>query len=174
MNDGQGIMMDGKRYLSWDDVEYLTLRLARIIQEAKGDYDVLLGIARGGTIPATLLAQVLEHGMVLTAHLKRYQTGQTDSDAMPQIVAFPSPEQLRGQRVLIIDEVHHRGHSLIRAQQEAELSQPTSIHTAVLHFKPGQNEYQDFRPTYFVEQTEDWIVYPWELFANKVAAHKTS
>jgi hypoxanthine phosphoribosyltransferase len=165
-------MSDIKRYLSWDDVEHLTLRLARIIQEAGADYDVLLGIARGGTIPATLLAQVLEHGMVLTAHLKRYGTGQTASEALPKIVAFPSVEQLRGQRILIIDEVHHNGHSIVCAKQEAERNEPASVHTAVLHFKPGSNKYQDFRPTYFVEQTEDWIVYPWELFADKFAAHK--
>lgn len=165
-------MSETKHYLSWDDVEHLTLRLARIIQQAKGDYDVLLGIARGGTIPATLLAQVLEHGMVLTAHLKRYPKDQTDSEAMPQVVAFPPAEQLHGKRILIIDEVHDRGHSIIRAKQEAEKCEPLSIDTAVLHFKPGRNEYQSFRPTFFVEQTKDWIVYPWEMFAAKVAAHE--
>lgn len=167
-------MPEGKRFLSWDDVERLTLRLARIIQAAKGDYDVLLGIARGGTIPATLLAQVLEHGMVLTAHLKRYETGQTDSEVLPRIVAWPPAQQLCRKRILIIDEVHDRGHSIIRAMQEAELAEPKCIDTAVLHFKPGRNQYQRFRPTYLVETTADWIVYPWELFADKVAAHEVS
>jgi hypoxanthine phosphoribosyltransferase len=165
-------MSDIKHYLSWDDVEHLTLRLARIIEEAKGDYDVLLGIARGGTIPATLLAQVLEHGMVLTAHLKRYAKGQTKSEVMPHIVAFPSVGQLRGKRVLIIDEVHDHGHSMDQTIREAVRSGASIIHTAVLHFKPSHNQFPNFRPTYFVEQTEDWIVYPWEVFADKFAAHK--
>ena len=167
-------MSEIKRYLSWDDVEHLTLHLAQIIQGAQQDYDVLLGIARGGTIPATLLAQVLEHGMVLTAHLKRYPKDQTDSEARPQIVAFPPADLLRHKRILLIDEVHDRGYSMDRAIQEAERSDPATIHTAVLHFKPGRNQYPNFRPTYFVEQTDDWIVYPWEVFADKFAAHKLS
>lgn len=51
-------MSDDKVYLTWPDVEKLTLRLARQILRAKADYDVYLGIARGGMFPALLLAQV--------------------------------------------------------------------------------------------------------------------
>lgn len=165
-------MSERKRYLTWDDVEHLSVRLARIIQDAKQDYDVLLGIARGGTIPATLLAQVLEHGMVLTAHLRRYEMGATDSEAMPKILAFPQRELLYNKRVLVVDEVHDRGDSLVRVKQEVDTCESLLTHTAVLHFKPGRNRYGQFVPTYHVETTEDWIVYPWEVFADKVAAHQ--
>lgn len=32
--------------------------------------------------------------------------------------------------------------------------------TATLHYKP----WSKVEPTYWIEETEDWIVYPWEVF----------
>lgn len=161
-------MDDDKVFLTWNDVENLTVKLARMIQAAGKDYDVYLGIARGGMFPALLLAQVFDRGLTLTSHLRRYKTDATDSEAMPRILSFPEPRDVLNRRVLLIDEVWHNGDSIIRAEQELLKFEPLFVDTAVLHFKPGKNRFPLRQPTFFVEKTEDWVVYPWEQFAEKV------
>ena len=34
--------------------------------------------------------------------------------------------------------------------------------TAVLHYKPRRTAY-DARPDYYVDETDAWIVYPWDV-----------
>lgn len=163
------------RSVSWADIEAMTIDLARQILAANVDYDVIIGIARGGMIPASLLAKILPHGMILTAHLKRYEPGTTESTAFPQILAFPPDELLFHKKVLIVDEVWDYGDTIIGALQRADKSEPNLLHTAVLHFKPSRNRYGLRRPTYAVEETTDWIDYPWELFEQTyLANHPTS
>lgn len=163
------------RRVSWSDIEAMTMDLARQILAANGDYDVIIGIARGGMIPASLLAKILPHGMILTAHLKRYEPGTTQSTAFPQILAFPPDDLLFHKKVLIVDEVWDYGDTIIGALQRADRAEPHILHTAVLHFKPTRNRYPNARPTYAVEETADWIDYPWELFEQAfLANHPTS
>lgn len=158
-----------RRPISWTETEALTDELVVKINAMNREYDVLLGIARGGMYVALMLSQVLDHGMTLTCHLKRYPRGATASEAMPEIIAFPSAELLSEKRILLIDEVWEKGHSIIRARQEAERFEPKFVDTAVLHFKPGHNVYGQAQPTYYAEVTEDWIDYPWEQFAQRHA-----
>lgn len=156
-----------RRAVGWPEIEEMTKRLARMIIAAKADYDVIIGIARGGMIPASLLAKILPHGMILTAHLKRYEPGTTESTAFPKIIAFPADELLHHRKVLIVDEVWDYGDTIIGALQRAEKAEPNLLHTAVLHFKPSRNRYGLRQPTYAVEETADWIDYPWEVFEKE-------
>lgn len=160
-----------RRAVGWPEIEAMTMDLARMIKAAGGDYDVIIGIARGGMIPASLLAKILPHGMILSAHLKRYEPGTTESTAFPKILAFPYEEQLYHKKVLIVDEVWDYGDTIIGAVQRANLAEPHLLHTAVLHFKPTRNRYASARPTYAVEETADWIDYPWEVFEQAFMAN---
>lgn len=160
-----------RRAVGWSEIETMTMNLARKIMTAGGDYDVIIGIARGGMIPASLLAKILPHGMILSAHLKRYELGTTESTAFPKILAFPPDELLFHKKVLIVDEVWDYGDTIIGAIQRANLAEPHLLHTAVLHFKPTRNRYPHRKPTYAVEETADWIDYPWEVFESAFLAN---
>jgi hypothetical protein len=35
--------------------------------------------------------------------------------------------------------------------------------TAVLHYKPQRTTYSDIRPDFYVDETDAWIVYPWDV-----------
>ncbi len=155
--------------ISWAETEALTDILVRKIKDSGRVYDVLLGIARGGMYEALMLSQVLDHGMTLTCHLKRYPPGATTSDEMPRIINFPAAEYLAGKRILVIDEVWEKGHSIIRVRQEVERFDPLLVDTAVLHFKPSHNVFVRATPTFAAEETENWIHYPWEQFAERHA-----
>jgi hypoxanthine phosphoribosyltransferase len=35
--------------------------------------------------------------------------------------------------------------------------------TAVLHYKPTRTSFSTARPDYYVDETDAWIVYPWDV-----------
>ncbi len=159
-------VFDVKLHLDWDDVERLASRLARLIQARGVEYDILFGIARGGMHTALMLGQALPHGMTLTCHLKQYQETATDTeDVPPKIIHFPPRELFIGKKVLIADEVLDRGGSLRVATEEVRSCDAALVDTGVYHFKPKRNR-TEIVPTYFVEETEEWVVYPWERFGK--------
>ena len=53
-----------KIYLSWEDVEYLTNILVRKIKEEQPHIDSVMGLPRGGLIPAVMLSHKLNLPLV--------------------------------------------------------------------------------------------------------------
>jgi len=152
-------MPENKVYLSWEQTEELTIQLILKILERGINYDVVFGIARGGLFQLQLMTQVFP-AVANSAHLARYGEA-TESEVMPQIIAWPDRQDFFQKRVLIVDEVWDYGHSIVRAEQAVWDCNPLQVDTAVLHFKPTRNKYTLKRPTYYVAETADWIEYPW-------------
>lgn len=148
---------DGKRYLSWGDVEVL---VDRLVDQLPTEYDHLLVVTRGGMIPAALVSQIMDMRDILVAAVMFY-SGPDRRLSEPLFLQFPPDPLIAGKRILVVDDVWDSGCTsmavvdrLQRAGADAEV--------AVLHYKPERSTYPDHRPNYYVEETEDWIVYPWQ------------
>ena len=91
---------------SWDEL----LALVRLLAGKLGEepFDLLLGIARGGLIPAALLAQALSIRNILTAAVMFYEEGE-ETLPEPVFLQFPPDPLLFGKRVLVVDDVWDSG-----------------------------------------------------------------
>ena len=69
---------------------------------------------------------------------------------------------LNERRVLIVDDVWDSGRTIM-AVRERVLDAGGYPETAVLHYKPSRTTYSDARPDYYVDETDAWIVYPWDV-----------
>ena len=142
--------------VSWQDLDRLVEVLARQIGPG---HDVILAIARGGLVPAGMLAYRLGIRDILVAAAARYDdTGEATDQ--PDFLEFPRPDELRGRRVLIVDEVWDSGitaHAVMERVRDAD-GQPT---IAVLHYKPGRSRVAA-RPDHAAAETEAWVVYPFK------------
>ena len=78
----------------------------------------------------------------------------------PTFLQFPADPLLRGQRVLIVDEVWDSG-TTIRAVTERVIQAGGLPTTAVLHFKPDRSRV-DGRPDVAAAVTHAWVVYPFK------------
>lgn len=58
--------------LSWEDVERQCLALARDIKRKGVPFDIIVGIARGGWVPARLLSDMLDSDELHTMRVKFY------------------------------------------------------------------------------------------------------
>ncbi|WP_135255522.1 phosphoribosyltransferase [Thermus caldilimi] len=141
--------------LSWEELLRLVRHLASRLQGE--EFDLILGIARGGLIPTALLAQALGARDILTAAVMFYEGEATLSE--PVFLQFPPDPLLFGKRVLVVDDVWDSGRTAwaVKARVRQAGGFPR---VATLHFKPGRNQMPD-EPDVYAEATEAWVVYPW-------------
>jgi hypoxanthine phosphoribosyltransferase len=145
-----------KDIVTWDALSDMVADLARRLH---GDYDLMLAITRGGLVPAGMLAYRLGIRNILVAAVEYYDD-EGKPGPRPTFLQFPADPLLRGQRVLIVDEVWDSGttsHAVTeRVRQAGGL--PTTV---VLHYKPTHSRVPG-APDHFAETTDRWVVYPFK------------
>ena len=88
--------------VSWEDLDGLVAGMAeRLIGER---FDLMLAITRGGLVPAGMLAYRLGIRNILVAAVEFYDD-QGHPGPRPTFLQFPADPLLRGQRILVVDEV---------------------------------------------------------------------
>jgi hypoxanthine phosphoribosyltransferase len=122
----------------------LALKVARAY-----DPEVILGIAKAGVIPGAVIAATLERAFS-SMTVTRAKAG-----GMPVLVSGP-PAEIKGRRVLLVDETCDTGHTLKLALNEVKALKPAEIRTAV-SFKTGP-----YQPDFFSFETEKSIILPWD------------
>ncbi len=147
-----------KVILDWDDITRLAGRL--IAQLDRDDYDVVLAVTRGGMIPGALVSEAMDLRNVMTAAVMFYQ-GEQQVLEEPHFLQFPGDALLLGKRVLIVDDVWDSGKTAVAVRERA--AQAGGVPTvAVLHYKPKHSRFPDDAPDFYGEDTDAWIVYPWD------------
>ncbi len=117
--------------------------------------DIVIGISRGGLVPARIMSDILGvHDVAILG--VRFYRGMGKRGEMPIITQDISID-VTNKRILLVDDVADSGRSLSFAKEH--LKDAKEVKTATLHYKPSS----DYRPDYFIESTTAWIVYPWEI-----------
>ncbi len=95
-----------REVVTWDEIERLIAELAARLDSAR--FDLMLAITRGGLVPAGMLAYRLGIRNILVAAVEFYDDhGQPGPH--PTFLQFPADPLLRGQRILVVDEVWDSG-----------------------------------------------------------------
>jgi uncharacterized protein len=143
--------------VSWDDLDRLVAQLADRLAGER--FDVMLAITRGGLVPAGMLAYRLRIRNILVAAVEFYDDhGQPGP--RPTFLQFPADPLLRGQRILVVDEVWDSGttiHAVTERVRQAG-GQPTTV---VLHWKPHRSVVPG-EPDVHAVTTDAWVVYPFK------------
>ena len=74
-------------------------------------------------------------------------------------MVLPVNAEVKGLKVLIVDDVSDSGASLSKAKQHVSEKGAFQVKVVTLHIKP----WSKFIPDYYAESTDKWVVYPWEL-----------
>ncbi|WP_096704522.1 xanthine phosphoribosyltransferase [Magnetospirillum sp. 15-1] len=137
------------RSLSWEEIHTLSRRLARSLR-AKGPFAGIIAIARGGLVPAAILALELDIRQIDTVCIAGYdESTRHDLEVLKRVPGD-------GKGWLVVDDLVDTG----RTAQAVRDMLPGG-HYATLYAKPSGKPMVDT----YVEDVpqETWLVFPWEV-----------
>jgi hypoxanthine phosphoribosyltransferase len=152
------------RRATWPEVDRWADTVAGQVRSAGRLPDTIVGLTRGGWIPARLLTDRL--GVRRLVSLRVQHWGVTAA----QDGAAKLTEGLSGSvadaAVLVVDDITDTGESLRLASDHVRASGPRSVETAALvHIAHSK-----FLPTYFGEEIPQsawvWVVFPWNYWED--------
>ncbi|MGB9728890.1 MAG: phosphoribosyltransferase [Thermoprotei archaeon] len=142
---------------TWDELFFDTVKLSEKILMQNYQADAIVAIARGGWIVGRLLSDLLEQPNLINLRIEFYDSiGRTKSD--PKIVQ-PIATNIKGLRVLIVDDVVDTGITLLKAVQHVIELGASEVKTATIYYKPWAR----IKPDFYVKITTSWILFPHEI-----------
>jgi len=142
--------------MTWDMFGVASRELAAQIADSDFQPDILLGIARGGLIPAGALAYALDCKNLFTISVEFY-TGVDQRLEVPVVLPpFLDVSDLDDARVLIVDDVADTGKTLELVHNFCA-GHVAAARTAVLYQKPRSI----IQSSYAWRETDQWIDFPW-------------
>jgi len=155
---------------SWDCLYELCLVLADAIRESGFQPDILVGVARGGWVPARVLSDLLDNPNLASVKVEFYVDVYRTSRApvMTQEVSVP----VVGKRVLLIDDVADSGRSLKLVKDCLTAKGAADVRIACVYYKP----WSVVKPDFYSKETSSWIIFPHESkeTVRKIAAKLTN
>ena len=146
-----------RQHVSWTDVGRMVKTL---LVQVPRDYDNIMVITRGGMVPACLISERTGIRNILCAAVVFYE-GSKQKYAEPKFVQFPTDEQVKDRRMLVIDDVWDTGSTIVAVRDRLRAA-GAMVEVCVLHYKPARSRFPGDKPDYYAEETDGWIVYPWD------------
>jgi len=144
--------------MSWDLFYNLAKDVAGKIKASTYQPDIIVGLARGGWALARVLCDFL--GVKDLVSLKVEHWGITATPDGKAKLKYPFEIDLRGTRVLVVDDITDTGESMRISVEYVETLKPLEVRTAALRHIAGSK----FVPDYFAEEiTWRWVIFPWNF-----------
>ena len=161
-----------KYYYSWQDVEDACVNIALQMYKDAWRPDYIVGITRGGNVPATILSNMLDvRGEALKVSLRDGSGDACETNCWMAEDAFGSGETVK-KNILIVDDINDTGatfnwikddwHSSVYDGENTVWGE--NVRFAVI----TENLSSDFHLVDYhaheVNKAEEdvWLVYPWE------------
>jgi hypoxanthine phosphoribosyltransferase len=165
-----------KQYIEEESLLQDSYRLAVKIYESGFRPDFIVGIWRGGSTVGIYVQECLQYLGVETDHIaiRTSYRGMDDYHAR-----LDSNDEIRvhglqyllenmnhDDSLLIVDDVYSTGRNveavINRLQAKTKRNMPADLRLAMPFYKPTRNQ-TDRVPDYYLHETDNWLVLPYEL-----------
>jgi len=164
-----------KRFIHADDLLRDSFRLAANIHAAGFEPDFLVGLWRGGSAVGIAVQEGLEYFGTPTDHIA-IRTSYSGAHRYSEMVSKADEIRVHGLQylleslcshhsMLIVDDVYSTGSSvkavIDQLARKTRRNLPGDIRVASVWYRPTPRTLRT--PDYFVHETDDWLVLPYEL-----------
>ena len=132
--------------MNWDELRADVKALAGRIEYVP---DIIVGIVRGGLVPARLLSSELGVKDMYALTVKKVEEERK--------VANDILENINGKKVLLVEDMLETGKSLIVAKEYLE-KKGAEVKTACLYTMPMS----EIKPDFSLKEITEVIPFPWE------------
>jgi hypoxanthine phosphoribosyltransferase len=167
--------MMNKSFVTADDLLLDSFRLAAEVYESGFRPDFLVGLWRGGSAVGIAVQEGLDHFGVETDHIA-IRTSYRGQQYYSKMVDKAGAIRVHGLRylherisshhsMLIVDDAYSSGSSvnavIEQLRRKARRNLPHDIRIATVWYRPTERTIRP--PDFFVHETTDWLVLPYEL-----------
>ncbi len=149
---------------TWVQLHELTFQVAQQIyqEQTKGlpPFDRIVTLAKGGWSMTRALVDFLQVKEVASLGVRFYK-GVDQRLEQPEVYQ-DLPISVKGERVLLFDDVADTGESLIFGQDYLRSRGVSDVKTAAVFYKPHSH----LKPDFFGETTSNWIIFPYEIIES--------
>lgn len=136
--------------INWSTVERNVDDLTAKIRQADVEFDGVVGILRGGVIPARLLVAQLAIADMYALNVKKRGS--------ERIVTTNIDEDLSGRHLLLVEDVLESGGSLLAAEEYLEEQKRAIVGTVAIYFTAASEVIPDFT----LGQIDEVPHFPWD------------
>jgi uncharacterized protein len=153
---------------TWSQIYDMLLSQVQKISAQNFRADIIVGLSRGGLVPARILTDLLETPELATIQISFYQ--DIAQPALEPILKKALNLPIEGKKVLLVDDITDTGESIRLAQTYLHQQDPLEIKTATLYLKPQSITTPDF----YEKRTSAWVVFPWDTkeTLRKIIQHR--
>ena len=170
-----------ERFVAADDLLRDSFQLAANIYEAGFEPDFLVGLWRGGSAVGIAVQEGLDYFGTKTDHIA-IRTSYTGAPRYSQMVSKADSIRVHGLQyllekvsahhsMLIVDDVYSTGSSvnavIKQLAKKTRRNLPQDIRIATVWYRPTEKTLRT--PEYFVHETSDWLVLPYEMSGFSIA-----
>lgn len=147
--------------ISWRRSYELAKKLARKIKISNYKPDLVIAIGRGGFTPARIVCDYLALEDLTSIRLEHWGSAEVRGKAK---LRFPLRANIKGKKVLIVDDITDTGETLELAVKHVSSQKPSELKTAVLQHKIVSK----FLPDYIAHKLVKWrwVIYPWAIYED--------
>ncbi|MEM7610164.1 MAG: phosphoribosyltransferase family protein [Pseudomonadota bacterium] len=177
-----------KRYINANDMLIDAFQLSVLIHDSGFRPDFLVGLWRGGSAVGIAVQEGLEHFGIATDHIAvrtsysgfdAYHRQRNDKKSAIRVhgLRYLLENVRSSHSLLIVDDVFSTGSSaqavIDKLARKARRNLPGDIRIASIWYRPSEQTLRP--PDFYVQETKDWLVLPYELSgltADDIRTHK--
>lgn len=152
--------MPNKKFYSWTDIEKMCNQLINQLYKDEWKPDYIVGITRGGNVPATILSNMTGiRCEALKVALRDGESGKSGDS-----IDWMAQDALEGKKILLVDDINDTGATFKWISNDWKLNGQDNVRFATL----TENLSSEFDGVNYwcdeVNKAEKdvWLVYPWE------------
>ncbi|KAA9393867.1 phosphoribosyltransferase [Kocuria coralli] len=157
--------LENKEILTWQGFGDAIREQAQEIADSGFEPDLIIGVARGGLVPAGALSYAMGVKLLDAVNVEFY-TDVHETLPDPVLLApMLDVDSIRNKKVLVVDDVADSGRTLALVL-ELLAGFGAECRSAVIYSKPRSI----IEPDYLWKAVDEWIVFPWSDLPPVTAA----
>lgn len=147
--------------MSWEESFRLSALLAKKISKSFVP-DIVIGIARGGWVPARNLCDLLDVNDLASVKIEHWGKGAKPTGNA--VIKYGIEADIAGKNVLVVDDITDTGESVKTALAYLKQKNPRSLKSATLLHVKGC----PVIPDYYAGTVKGWkwIIFPWNVMED--------
>jgi len=152
------------KLVTWNEIEKWVNMIVKKMKEDDFSPEIVIGLARGGLIPARLISDYLQVKDLYAVKTEHW--GITASPDGSARITQKLPISVENKKVLVVDDITDTGQSLSLAVDHINSYKPKELRSAtLLHITHSK-----YVPHYFAEIVPEekwtWFIFPWNVYED--------